>query len=71
VDRSDESKSDRRGFFSLAFRRLGYVAPAVVALGVPAMLPDEAEGAETQMGGMGMGMMRMMRMKMMMMMKMM
>jgi hypothetical protein len=69
VDQSDESKSDRRGFFSLAFRRLGYAAPAVVALGVPAMLADEAEGAETQMGGMGM--MRMMRMKMMMMMKMM
>jgi hypothetical protein len=64
MDQSDQSPPNRRRFFGLAFRSLGYAAPAVLALAVPALVPEEAEGVEPQKGMMGKRMMKRMMMKM-------
>jgi len=58
-----EPKQDRRQFLSFGLQAAAYVAPVVVTLGVPALLPDQAERGEAAPGMM----MRMMMMRMMMM----
>ena len=68
MDQTNQPPPNRRRFFGL-LSAMGYVAPAVISLGVPAAGPDDARGTEPQKGGMGgMGMsvmgMRMMKMRM-------
>ena len=52
MDQTNQPPPNRRRFFGL-LSAMGYVAPAVISLGVPAAGPDDARGAEPQKGGMG------------------